>query len=581
MLSITAISAGAIDYLLRGSGCAAHDHPHGQDAAGVDTGPGGGSEPVGVEYLLGGGLDEPSVWFGGGLDMVGIVSGSVAREADVRAVFGQLRHPDSTEEEPVFLGRPPRRFRPTEARIAVALAREPDADPERKDEIANTVRADGRKAVAYYDLTFSPVKSVSVYWAALIAEGRRAEADLVVAAHREAIAEAMRWAEREAAYTRVGYHGKTSQGRSVGRFEKATGLVWTRWEHQTNRNQEPQLHAHVAVLNRVVTESDGQIRALDGRGFAPIKRGIDAIYTAGYESRLSAWLGVVFAERPDGKAREIMGVDQRLCADASTRHTDMVTRASELEQEYERRHGRAPSPSVRTALARAAVLATRAAKSTRTPAEQVRRWCATRHTALRVVRREVAAAASGVTRYGHPDQRNHRDRDTQQLLADAVARTQAQYATWDIGNLIEAITAELHRSPGVTDQRADELATQVLTDSARYGIALLTASDVGSVPPELRRSDGKSRYRAHHDERYATLDQLACETGLVALSRAPGAPALAAAALVRCTCARSGHLPDRHARTGGQRARRGQLHGLHPGLHPRPRRTRPGADRAG
>ena len=31
--------------------------------------------------------------------------------------------------------------------------------------------ADGRRAVAYYDLTFSPSKSVSVYYAALLAAG--------------------------------------------------------------------------------------------------------------------------------------------------------------------------------------------------------------------------------------------------------------------------------------------------------------------------------------------------------------------------------------------------------------------------
>jgi hypothetical protein len=91
------------------------------------------------------------------------------------------------------------------------------------------VRADRRKAVGYYDLTFSPVKSVSVYWAALTAAGRHDEADLVVAAHREAIAEAMARAEREVAWTRVGYHGRTASGRSVGRYEPGTGSGGRAW----------------------------------------------------------------------------------------------------------------------------------------------------------------------------------------------------------------------------------------------------------------------------------------------------------------------------------------------------------------
>jgi hypothetical protein len=40
--------------------------------------------------------------------------------------------------------------------------------------------------VAYYDFTFSPVKSVSVYYAALLAAGLTVEAEMVVAAHRDA-----------------------------------------------------------------------------------------------------------------------------------------------------------------------------------------------------------------------------------------------------------------------------------------------------------------------------------------------------------------------------------------------------------
>jgi hypothetical protein len=263
MLRITAISAGAIDYLLRGSGCADHDHA---EEASETSGAEQGTGRAGVEYLVGSaGVEPAAVWFGAGLDMIGIRSGTQASEREVRAVFGQLRHPESTERDPVFLGRAPRRFRSTEQRIRAALAAEPDADEERRAQIENTVRADGRKAVGYYDLTFSPVKSVSVYWAALISEGRHVEAAQVVAAHQEAIAEAMAWAEREVAYTRVGYHGKTSPGRSVVRYEQASGLVWTRWDHATNRAQEPQLHSHAAVLNRVVTMVDGKIRALGGR----------------------------------------------------------------------------------------------------------------------------------------------------------------------------------------------------------------------------------------------------------------------------------------------------------------------------
>src|SRR4051812_7951301 len=145
MLSITAVSAGAIDYLLKGSGCAAHDHsPAVEDGAEA-------ARP-GAEYLLSSASKEPAgVWSGTGLSMVGMVAGEAAREVDVRAVFGQLRHPSSTVEDPVFLGRPPRTFASIEERITRAQAREPDAGQERQAEIANQVRGDRRKAVGYYD----------------------------------------------------------------------------------------------------------------------------------------------------------------------------------------------------------------------------------------------------------------------------------------------------------------------------------------------------------------------------------------------------------------------------------------------
>jgi conjugative relaxase-like TrwC/TraI family protein len=521
MLSITAVSAGAIDYLLKGSGCACGDH-------GAEPAEGAEAQPPGAEYLISSASAEPAgVWFGTGLAMVGMVAGEQARENDVRAVFGHLRHPSSTEEEPVFLGRPPRTFAATEERIQRACAAEPDAGPERRAEIANQVRGDRRKAVGYYDLTFSPVKSVSVYWAALTSQGRHAEAQMVVQAHREGIAEAMSWAEGEVAWTRVGYHGRTASGRSVGRYEAARGLVWTRWDHSTNRACEPQLHSHVAVLNRVVTACDGQIRAVDGRGFRAVKYGVDAIYAQAYEQRLTEWLGVRFEWRPDGRAREILGVDQQLLAEASSRRQDVVEGVENLVAEYRQRHGYEPSPATRTRLARVAAMATRAAKSSLAPAEQIRQWCAPRLARLGWSLREAEHRAT------LRDQRNQSVRTVEAMLAAAVEAVQAQHATWDVGLLQKAIADELTRAPCAVSETLPELTTRVLAEPTRFGLVLVSAPDPVPVPSQLRRADGKSRYRPHHDERYTTLAQLDTETGIVAAARTPGAPALDPVVLLR------------------------------------------------
>lgn len=72
MLSITAVSAGAIDYLLKGSGCAGHDHQTAEPM-------GAAAQPAGAEYLVSSAASEPAgVWFGTGLSMVGITAGEQA-----------------------------------------------------------------------------------------------------------------------------------------------------------------------------------------------------------------------------------------------------------------------------------------------------------------------------------------------------------------------------------------------------------------------------------------------------------------------------------------------------------------------
>ena len=198
--------------------------------------------------------------------------------------------------------------------------------------------------MAYYDLTFSPVKSGSVYWAGLLEAGRDAEAANVVEAHRAAVAAAMAYVEEQAAYVRSGYHGKTASGQSVGVYEQARGLVWIRWDHSTSRAQQPQLHSHVTVLNRAETISDGVIRALASRGFKPIKQAADAIYTKVFEERLVASNGVAFATREDGKAREIVGFSYAAARQGLLPQRRRHGPAEELIQQFEQAHGRAPSP---------------------------------------------------------------------------------------------------------------------------------------------------------------------------------------------------------------------------------------------
>lgn len=547
MLTITAMSAEAVDYLLKGCGCAEQENA--EIAARQRSGAG---------YMLAGAEKEPpGVWYGSGVEeLLGIEPGTTATEEQVRAVLGRLEHPTAVDEDgdPASLGRRPFRFRSRDERVAAALAAEPDADAERQAAIRNQVRAEQRKAVSFYDLTFSPAKSVSVYWAALMAEGRTEEAAAVVAAHQAGIAAAMAYVERESGYVRAGYHGKTASGRSVGRYEKARGMAWIRWNHSTNREQQPHLHSHVTAVNRATTSSDGEVRALDGKAFGPIKMGADAIYTHTLEATLESTNPVVFALRKDGKAREIVGFDEKLLAAASSRARQVGGALAQMLGDFEQTYGRAASPAERKSLHHLAWGQTRAAKNYQSsPGEQIKAWSAPLRPGLRQSLDRSAEAYRQVARFGHPDQRGYAGRSVEQVVSAAVEAVQAQYATWQTGNLTHAIMHQLYLTPGAIEGDpkvvAPELAAQVLAAPGRHGLALVAPPDVGTVPDAVRTAEGLSPYRPRNDGRWTTVGQLSMENGIVARARQLGAPKVEPAMLklARIETERAGLSADQQA----------------------------------
>ena len=97
------------------------------------------------------------------------------------------------------------------------------------------------------DLSFSVPKSWSLL--ALVGKDER-----IIAAYREAVVEALQWAEKNAAETRIVEKGKM--------VTQATGnLAVGLFQHDTNRNQEPNLHFHAVIAN-VTQGKDGKWRTL-------------------------------------------------------------------------------------------------------------------------------------------------------------------------------------------------------------------------------------------------------------------------------------------------------------------------------
>ena len=134
-------------------------------------------------------------------------------------------------------------------------SRPPADDRELTGFIARLSRTD-TTAVAGYDLTFTPVKSVSALWALAPLEVAKTIEDC----HHRAVADTLAFLEQHACFTRMGTNG-------VAQVD-TTGFLAAAFDHRDSRAGDPNLHTHVAISNKVCTTGpDGIPRwlALDGQ----------------------------------------------------------------------------------------------------------------------------------------------------------------------------------------------------------------------------------------------------------------------------------------------------------------------------
>lgn len=109
------------------------------------------------------------------------------------------------------------------------------------------VGSDNRAHRAGIDLTFSMPKSWSVL--ALVGGDKR-----ILDAYAAAVRETLRWAEKNLAETRMEVRGRE-------RAVQTGNLAIALFQHDTNRNQEPNAHFHAVIAN-VTQGPDGKWRAL-------------------------------------------------------------------------------------------------------------------------------------------------------------------------------------------------------------------------------------------------------------------------------------------------------------------------------
>jgi len=368
-------------------------------------------------------------------------------------------------------------------------------------------------AVAGYDLTFSPVKSVSVLWAL----APREIAQQLERAHNDAVKDTLAWLEDHVAYTRRGRNG-------VAQVE-VRGLIAAAFTHRDSRAGDPDLHTHVAISNKVQT-LDGRWLALDGRPLFKNNVTASERYNTRLEALLIERLGVRFAERPGTDparrpVREIVGIGGELPRRWSSRRAAIDLRRAVLSAKFQADHGRPPTPTEALSLAQQATCETRQAKhEPRSAAEQRAAW---RIEALALLGGERGLRAYVGGAIAHRQSR----RDAQQPTAGWVTATAetvlsevaCSRATWQEHH-VRAETERQVRMAGVRLADLDQAVGAVVARALSPQLSLaLDSSEPVSEPAELAhllcRSDGSSVYTVAGSRLYTSRQIVAAERAIV------------------------------------------------------------------
>ncbi len=523
-----------------------------------------GSVSLGDYYAEKG--ESPGQWLGAGLDGLGIAAGAPVTEPQMKSLFGFGRHPNADRLAGAVasaggsngaalavgaLGRPfnvyvgSSRFQvqvareftshntyrglPWNAAIAVEeraairtavatrmFTQQHGRPPEDARELSGFIARASRQtttAVAGYDLTFSPVKSVSTLWALAPVE----VSEQIRRAHDAAVKDTIGWLEREVAFTRV--------GRAGARQVAVRGLVAAAFTHRDSRAGDPDLHTHVAVSNKVQTlNADGAGRwlALDGRVLYRAKVAASERYNTRLEAELVARLGVRFADREatSGKrpVREIEGVNPLLSRWWSRRRREIDVRRADLAADFQARHGRPPTAVEALGLAQQATLETREGRhAPRSEAAQRAGW-----------RREASEILGG----GYEVTEMVRDalrrrpailRLTDSWVTDCATRVIAvmeeSRATWRVWH-VRAEAERQARAAGIGLKDLDNAVDRVVRHALNELSVRLGKPDPVSEPAALRRTTGESVYDVHGATSYTSARVLAAEQRLLDVARA-------------------------------------------------------------
>ncbi|WP_393101431.1 MobF family relaxase [Streptomyces sp. LN325] len=532
---------------------------------------------------------EPAgIWLGEGADDLGL-AGEVDHElmsdmyskfthpdlhADVRASLSAIEAEPGSDEykaqvaaiyDAARVGRKPYVYtKSTQEKVDAALEKlGPDATPEQRREAELKVRQNAPSSRSYYDVTFSVPKSYSLLHAGFQIEAAQlraagdlegaaaaaARADQVWECVMEGVQAGLEFLQDEAGYARDGRHGaKDAEGAPTGRQVDAHRWTVASFRQHTSRDNDPQLHVHNAVWNRVKSESvdpvTGEVRSkwltIDGQEIFRHTKAAGHIAEKAWDEALYRKMGIRTAMRPDGMAREVVGISEEKRDKYSSRRQTITKGTAELAKAYEEREGRAPGAHELARMAQWVNLAERKNKVDAVPREQLlTQWetdmVADTRESLADIPAEVERATADLERR-QADLESGLEFDPVKVVRTAVENAQDQKSAWRRGDLIVEITKQLPDCLGGLERdqvRAlvNELADAALQSGTDTAVVRLTPRNLVPLPQELTREDGLSIYARHGARRYATEAHLQREGRVIEQATELGAPAVSREAI--------------------------------------------------
>jgi conjugative relaxase-like TrwC/TraI family protein len=396
--------------------------------------------------------------------------------------------------------------------------------PATGEQLGRRLRRDG---VAAWDVTFSADKSVSLLWAL----GDEHTRQQVFEAFDEATTEAFGYLESVASATRgasktpmLDDHGNRvldDKGRTRFHVETwpiaTSGYVAASFTEFTSRADDPQLHTHVVIANKVRGE-DGVWRTIDGRLLFRYQLAAGYLHEAVLRRELTQRLGVRWQPVHNGMA-DIDGFTRR--------HIDTFSQRRQHAEIWRREQGLPDTAAAR----QAAVLATRSPKQDRHLEDLRLEWT-------------QRAAEMGLTRgtisqmLGHSRQTTSPDPET--LFANLASPDglTARASTFAAPEVVKDIAAALPE--GGTRHQIETLADTFLTTEPVVPLHPAAGTEVTnlvdapgpigfaapgeSVPADaatkpMRRGDGRS-FPSPDIRRYSTAELLATEQRIINLALA-------------------------------------------------------------